>query len=79
MLKELDSLHFGVGDFEFARHASGTRFDAFLVLGRGFYFICNNRPASMDVIAEDPRWLAAQVPFVKLSDKFRAKPIALKA
>src|SRR5262245_41085272 len=26
-----------VGDFDFARHASGTRFDAFLVLGTGIY------------------------------------------
>jgi hypothetical protein len=78
LLKELESLQFGVGDFEFARHASGTRFDAFLVLGRGFYLICNNTRASMDVIAKDPRWLAAQVPFVELSDRFRAKPIALK-
>lgn len=79
LLEELESLQFGVGDFEFARHASGTRFDAFLVLGRGFYLICNNTRASMDVIAKDPRWLAAQVPFVELSDKFRAKPIALMA
>jgi hypothetical protein len=78
LFEELENRQFGVGDFEFARHASGTRFDAFLVLGRGFYLICNNTRASMDVIAKDPRWLSAQVPFVELSDKFRAKPIALK-
>jgi len=79
LFEELESRQFGVGDFEFARHASGTHFDAFLVLGRGFYLICNNTRASMDVIAKDPRWLAAQVPFVELSDKFRANPVALKA
>ena len=76
---DLEDQQFGVGDFEFARHAGGTRFDAFLVLGRGCYLICNNTHATMDVIAKDPRWLAAQVPFVEMSDKIRAKPIALKA
>jgi len=77
--EDLDSRQFGVGDFEFARHAGGTRFDAFLVLGRGIYLLCNNTHASMEVIAKNPRWLAAQVPFVELSDKFRANPLALKA
>ena len=78
LFEELEDRQLGVGDFEFARHASGTRFDAFLILGRGFYLICNNTRASMDLIAKDPRWLAAQVPFVELSDKVRANPIALK-
>ncbi len=76
---DLTGREFGIGDFEFARHAGGTHFDAFLVLGRGFYLICNNTRSSMDVITKDPRWLAAQVPFVELSDKVRAHPIALKA
>ena len=76
---ELQSRQFGVGDFEFARHAGGTHFDAFLVLGRGFYLICNNTHASMDAITKDPRWLSAQVPFVELSDKFRANPVGPKS
>lgn len=75
---ELTSRQFGIGDFEFARHAGGTHFDAFLVLGRGFYLICNNTRASMDTITKDTRWLAAQVPFVQLSDKIRANPVAAK-
>lgn len=74
--EELVSQQFGVGDFEFARHAGGTRFDAFLVLGRGLYLICNNTRASIDAITKDPRWLGAQVPFVELSDKFRGNPLA---
>lgn len=74
--EELVSQQFGVGDFEFARHAGGTRFDAFLVLGRGLYLICNNTRASIDAITKDPRWLGAQVPFVELSDKFRSNPLA---
>jgi hypothetical protein len=31
----------------------------------------------MDAITKDPLWLGAQVPFVELSDKFRADPLAL--
>jgi hypothetical protein len=76
--EELTSREFGVGDFEFARHAGGTNFDAFLVLGRGIYLICNNTRQSMDAITKNPRWLAAQIPFVELSDKIRANPVAPK-
>src|SRR5205823_2432955 len=67
--EDLASREFGVGDFAFARHGVGTGFEAFMVLGRGFYLICNNTSASMDALAKDPRWIGAQVPFVELSDK----------
>jgi hypothetical protein len=77
--KDIADRQYGVGDFEFARHAGGTRFDAFLVLGRGLYLICNNIKASMDTITKDPRWLGAQVPFVELSDKIRGNPVASKS
>jgi len=66
-----------VGDFEFARHGVGTTFEAFMVLGRGLYLICNNTAQSMDVITKDPLWLSAQVPFVELSDQFRSNPLTL--
>ncbi len=65
-----------VGDFEFARHAVGTRFEAFMVLGDGLYLICNNTQSSMDEIAKDSRWISAQVPFAELSDKVRSNPLA---
>ena len=61
-----------VGDFEFARHGIGTGFEAFMLVGKGTYLICNNTVQSMDGITQDPLWLGAQVPFVELSDKFRA-------
>jgi hypothetical protein len=64
-----------VGDFEFARHGVGTGFESFLVLGEGLFLICNNTVQSMDSITRDPLWLAAQVPFVELSDKFREDPL----
>ena len=67
--------NYSIGDFEFARHGVGTKFEAFMVLGTGLYLICNNTRASMDDIARDPRWLDAQVPFVELSDKIRENPV----
>ena len=68
---------YGVGDFEFARHGIGTGFESFMVLGRALYLICNNTRESMDTIAKNPRWLAAQVPFAELSEKIRANPLAV--
>ena len=60
------------GDFEFARHATGTGFEGFMALGEGVYLICNNTRATMDEIARNPRWLSAQVPFADLSEKICA-------
>jgi len=61
-----------VGDFEFARQAAGTSFEAFMALGEGLYLICNNTQSSMDEIAKNPRWLTAQVPFAELSERLCA-------
>jgi hypothetical protein len=66
---------YGPGDFEFARHSTGTTYEAFLVVGLGLYLICNNTSDSMESIAKNPRWLAAQVPFVELADRVRANPL----
>ena len=68
---------YGPGDFEFARHGTGTGFESFMVLGQSLYLICNNTSESMDAIAKNPRWLAAQVPFVELADRVRANPAAV--
>ena len=72
---ELLDTNYGTGDFAFARHATGTRFEAFMVLGLAIYLICNNTHDSMDNIAREPRWLKAQVPFAELGDKLRAEPL----
>ncbi|SPE57096.1 conserved hypothetical protein [Verrucomicrobia bacterium] len=64
------------GDFDFARYGVGTGFEAFLALGQGLYLICNHTVQSMDGITSDPLWFEAQVPFVELSDKFRADPLS---
>jgi hypothetical protein len=76
---ELLNARYSVGDFEFARHAVGTGFEAFMVLGNGIYLICNNTHASMNEIAKDPRWLNAQVPFAELSETIRANPLAVSS
>ena len=68
---------YSVGDFEFERHGVGSAFESFMVIGKGIYLICNNTVQSMDAITKDPLWLGAQVPFVELSEKFRADPLDL--
>jgi hypothetical protein len=67
----------GAGDFEFARFGNGTGFEAFLVVGPKLYLICNNTDNSMEGITKDSRWLAAQVPFLELTEKFRNDPLAI--
>ena len=68
---------YGPGDFEFARHGTGTGFESFMVLGQGLYLICNNTSESMDSIAKNPRWLGAQVPFAEFADHIRANPLVV--
>ena len=69
---ELHNQKYGVGDFEFSRHGTGTRIEAFVVLGGGLFLFCNNTQTTMDAIAKNPRWLDAQVPFVELAETIRA-------
>jgi hypothetical protein len=76
---ELLSNTHGVGDFEFARQAVGTKVEAFLVDGLGVYLICNHTRRSMDEITKSPLWLNAQIPFVELSDQFRADRVVIPA
>lgn len=72
---ELLRLPHAPGDYDFSRHATGTFFDAYLVLGDGVFLICNNTTQSMTGITQDPLWLKAQVPFVEMSEHFRADPL----
>jgi hypothetical protein len=74
---ELHKEKYGVGDFEFSRHAAGTHIEAFMVLGGGNYLLCNNTQHSMDNIAQNPRWLDAQVPFVELAEAIASSPLLI--
>lgn len=74
----LNSTH-GIGDFEFARNGIGTKVEAFMILGPGLYLVCNHTSRSMDDIAKNPLWLNAQIPFVELSDQFRASRLVIGA
>jgi hypothetical protein len=64
-----------IGDFDFHRHGSGTRFDAMLMVGEGLFLLCNHTASTMHAIASDPLWLSAQVAFVEMSDHFRSDPL----
>jgi hypothetical protein len=67
----------GPGDFEFSRHGTGTGIEAFLALGSNVYLICNHTQKDMDAITKNPRWLAAQVPFVEFAEKVRTQPLVI--
>jgi hypothetical protein len=75
--EELFSSKHGIGEFEFARSAEGTHFDAFIVVGEWLYLICNNTSLSMNEITKKAEWRQAQVPFVEMSERFRADPLRL--
>ena len=63
------------GDFDFARAAAGTNFDALLKLGTHAFLFCNNTTSTMEQIRANPAWLKAQVPFANLSEHFRNTPV----
>jgi len=69
---EMTGKQLAIGDFEFAPDATGTHFDACLRTGPASYLICNHTAKSMTQIRQSPNWLAAQKPFVELSEKIRA-------
>ena len=71
----INSDAYGCGDFEFARHAAGSKVDAFVVVGQDTYLFCNNLSKSMAEIANDSRWLTAQHAFVEMCDQFRNDPL----
>ena len=66
---------YGCGDFEFARHAEGSKVDAFVMAGQDTYLFCNNLSKSMADIVKDPKWLAAQSAFAELCERFRSDPL----
>jgi hypothetical protein len=64
-----------VGEFEFARSATGTRIEAFVAAGTDVYLLCNNTTLSMEQIAAEPKWLQAQSHFAKLAEEFYKDPV----
>jgi len=76
---EILSGDYHTGDLEFARDAAGTRFDAFIVAGTGRYLILNNVEKTIQQITANPKWHAAQVAIVKLSEAFRRDPLVTRA
>ena len=68
---------YGVGDFKLALTGVSPPFAGFMVLGRGRYLVCNNTVHKLDSLASSPRGLVSQVPFIQLSERFRASPLEL--
>jgi hypothetical protein len=64
-----------IGDFEFARHGTGTKAEAFIRIGETIFLVVNNTARTMADIAADPLWLGAQAPFAELCDQFRTDPV----
>jgi hypothetical protein len=64
-----------VGDFAFATWARGPKHDAFMRVGDSGYLFCNHTTKTMAEIRDSANWLAAQKPFVELSEKFRLDPL----
>lgn len=73
---EILSGDYHTGDLEFVRTAEGKAFDAFIVAGMGVYVILNNVRKTIQEISSNPKWHAAQIPLVQLSEAFRADPLS---
>lgn len=72
---EIEGQKLAVGDFAFAREATGTKFDVCMRVGNSSYVFCNHTGKTMAEIRNAPRWIEAQKPFVALSERFRADPL----
>ena len=75
LLAEMEARKMAVGDFEFIRNGDGTHYDACVRIGPAAYLFCNHTTKTMSDIRRDPKWLAAQEPFVELCAKFRSDPL----
>ncbi len=68
---------YNVGDFEFTTEGKGPQAEAGMVLGEGIILICTNTVHCMAEIAKDRLWIAAQRPFVEMSERFQVDPLRL--
>lgn len=68
-----------IGDFHFVQDGAGTQSEAFVKVGDDAYLILGNTELSMAEISKNPRWLAAQKPFVEMCDQFCFDPLELPA
>jgi hypothetical protein len=65
------------GELEFVMDGLGSEVDAFIVLGEELYLVFGHTDKPMAEISKDPMWLAAQVFFVGLSERFLTQELAL--
>jgi hypothetical protein len=76
MRAELLTTKHAPGHYDFARHAVGTSFEAFVCVGADLYLICNNTQRSMDDITREGRWLEAQKAFAEMTEEFSGDAVA---
>ncbi len=65
------------GEFGFIRDGLGSYFDAFVGIGQDQVLLLNHTAKSIDDLTANPRWLAAQAEFLKLSHTFGVTPAEL--
>lgn len=77
MYAAMQGRKYEVGDFEFVDSAPSSRYDACIKAGPAVYLLANNTFGTMEMLRADSRWREAQKPFVALTEKFRADPVAV--
>ena len=65
------------GDFAFSHEGYGSGFDAHICAGDQLFALFNNTRKSTGEITQNPKWTAAQVYFMQLSEAFMVDPLAL--
>ena len=68
---------FQVGDFGFSHEGHGSGFDAYMCIGKHLFVLFNNVNKSTDEITQNPKWKAAQVPFMGLLELFISDPVEI--
>lgn len=73
--EELTSTNHPIGDFGFTHEGHGTRFDAFVVLGKNLFVLWNKIGETTSFITKNPRWTVAQTEFVRFTEIIRSNPV----
>ena len=66
-----------LGEYDFARNATGSQIDAAACVGKNIYLLFNNMTVAMADICKNERWLGAQQTFFSLCERFRSDPVSL--
>lgn len=83
--RDVQTLHAGLsvhgsdpGAFDFSFDGEGTGYDAFITLGTQIFLVCNRTDGTTLDVTRNPLWIAAQEPFVDLSQRFATDPVEFR-